>query len=260
MAISTESALIAALPGQQKPFIKTGGTGKGAGLYHSMWTTTGLPGAGAAAGSINGAIPTSATNGTIAFTNPTGGQLSYLARLACSSTQQAHITLYDRLWHDSAFSATLTTSQAVTQPALTRYTTGAGVELWVEIYTATTNTATATITYTNSAGTASRSTTVVIPAATVAGQMVPVPLQAGDAGVRSVQSAQLSATMAAGNWGLTLMSDIASFPVNANSGVVLNAYDLGMPTIEDNAALVFMCLLSSTTVPQITGELNISQG
>lgn len=262
MAILTESGLVAALPGQQLSFLKAGGgAAKGAGSWHSMWTVAGLPGAGAAQGSVNGAIPTDATAGAYPFTNPTGGALSYLARLVCSATLQCHVLLYDRLWHDSGLSATLTTVQSITQPALTRWTTGEANELWVEIYTATTASALLTIIYTNQAGTGSRTTTVTIPASTVAGQMIPVPLAAGDYGIRSVQSAQLGGSLTAGNWGLTILNDVASFPIpNANMGVVLNAYDLGMPTIADDAALAFAVLCSSAVIPGITGEFNVAQG
>jgi len=261
MAITTESGLIAALPGQQEAFMKNSVTGKGAGSWHSLWTVAGQPGAGAAQGTVNGAIPTSATVGAFPFTNPTGGALSYLARLALSSTQMGFFTLYDRLWHDSGLSATVTTSQAITQPALTRWTAGDGNELWIEIYTATTASATATITYTNQAGVAGKTTSVVIPASTVAGQAIPVPLAAGDTGIRAVTAAQLSASMTAGNWGLTILRDVASFPVaNANMGTVLNAYDLGLPQIQDNAALAWMVLLNGTATPAITGEFSIAQG
>lgn len=262
MAISTESALIAALPGQQLSFLKAGGgTAKGAGSWHSMWAVAGLPGAGAAQGSVNGAIPTDATTGAYPFVNPAGGALSYCARLACSATLQCHVLIYDRLWHNSGLSATLTSLQSITQPALTRWTTGEANELWIEIYTATTASATVTVTYTNQAGTGSRTTTVVIPAATIAGQMIPVPLAAGDYGIRSVQSVQLSGSMTAGNWGLTMLNDVASFSIpNANMGVVLNAYDLGMPQIADDAALTFAVLCSSAVIPGLTGELHVAQG
>lgn len=261
MAITTESGVIAALPGQQQAFSKNTATGKGAGSWHSLWTVAGQPGAGAAPGSVNGAIPTDATAGAFPFTNPTGGLLSYLLRLFASGTQMGTVTLYDRLWHNSGLSATVTTLQSITQPALTRYTTGEGNELWVEIYTSTTAAATATVIYTNQAGIGSRSTTVAIPASTVAGQMIPVPLAAGDTGVRSVQSVQLSGSMTAGNWGLTLLHDIASFPIPAaNSGVAFDVYDLGMPQILDDACLAFLVLLSGTATPAIQGEFSIGQG
>lgn len=263
MAITTESGLLTGLAvGPQMAYLKLGITSKGAGTFSSLWTATGQPGAGAAPASpTTGVVPTSATAGAMTFSNPTSPALSYAGKLALSTTAQSYFTLYDRLWHVSGISATLTTAQNITFPGLTRWTTGDQVELWVEIYTATTAAATATISYTNQAGTSGRSTTVAIPAATIAGQMVPVPLASGDTGVRAVASTTLSGSLTAGNWGLTMVRDVASLSIpSANMGVFMNAYDLGMMQIADNACLTWLCLNSAATTPSITGELVIAQG
>lgn len=261
MAIQSENAAIAGFLSPQT-VQKAAGIGKGAGSWHSLWTIAGQPGGGAAAGSVNGAIPTDATAGAFPFTNPTSPALSYLAVLGLTSQVDTSLTMYDRLWHNSALSATVTTSQAITQPALTRWTTGDGVQIWVEIYTATTATATVTITYTNQAGTTGKTTTVVIPAATVAGQAVPVQsLAAGDTGVRAVTAVQLSATMTAGNWGLTLAKPLASgLGLRANVGQVWGLYDLGMPPIADDASIAFMASLTGTVTPALQGQFSMTQG
>jgi hypothetical protein len=253
--------LVAALPGQHEHFYKAAVTPKAAGSWHSLWTAAGQPGAGAAQGSVNGAVPTSATPGSFVFTNPLTGN-SYLGKFSVAGAATGTLILYDRLWHDSGLSATLTTSQAITQPALTRPDAlGADVELWAEIYTATTAAATATATYTDQDGNASQSATAAIIAASVAGQMFPFSLAAGDTGVRSVQSVQLSGSMTAGAWGLTLLRRLAEIPISlAGVGNVYDTIALGMPRIYDSACLALMLMASGTTFGPVMGGIDIIQG
>jgi hypothetical protein len=170
---------------------------------------TGEPGAGAAAGSTAGVVPTSATTGAIAFSDVGGGNTSYLARLqAMGTTQPLAIVLADRLYHNSGFSGTSTGVQSVTSPpALTRPdNTGANNELWVEWYTATgSNQVNLTVIYLDQGGN-SQTTTFAFFASPIANQMIPVPLVAGSTGVRSITSVQLSGTTGtAGNFGLTIL-------------------------------------------------------
>jgi hypothetical protein len=96
--------------------------------------------------------------------------------------------------------ATVTTTQTTNlpTPALTRYTSGVGVLMMYDIYGSIGTTATTlTVSYTNSAGAAGRTS----PAVTVGGtndrtgnMVIPLPLQAGDVGVRSVESATFAGT------------------------------------------------------------------
>jgi hypothetical protein len=265
VAITTRDGLIAALAAsQRKSIIKVPATaGKGAGFFHSYWTAPGFPGAGAAAGSVNGAICTDATAGAIPFTNPTAPVLTYLGRMSLGASLGAYFELYDRLWHNSALVGNVTTLQSFTQPALTRWTTGEGVELWMEVYSAVAHTAqTVTVLYTNSAGTSGRSTTFAFPASPVVGQMQPIPLAAGDTGVRSVQSVQFGATSGqAGNWGLVLMKPHVEISIpNSNMGVTQGPFDLALPQVADDACLTYACLLPGTVAPIINGAIDLAQG
>jgi hypothetical protein len=255
------NTLVAALPGQHKHFTKAAVAPKASGSWHSLWTTAGQPGAGAAAGSVNGAIPTSATPGAIPFTDPVA-LISYLAKFAIASSTTGTLILYDRLWHDSALSATVATVQSITQPAVTRPDAlGVDVELWAEIYTATTAAATATALYTDQDGNASQSATASIIAASVAGQMFPFSLASGDSGVRSVQSVQLSGSMTAGAWGLTLLRRLAEIPIGlAGVGNVYDTIALGMPRIYDSACLALMLMATGTAFGPVMGSIEIIQG
>lgn len=263
MAITSLDGLIAA-NNQLLSFGKASATAKAAGSFHSLWTAAGLPTAGAAAGSAAGVACTSATTGAMPFVNPTGGALTYLSKISNTMQTIGTLILYDRLVHTSALSGTVATAQTVNSAALTRQTSGVGVQLFLEWYTATGSTGVnVTASYTNSDGTAGRTTvSTAIVASPVAGMILPLPLQAGDLGVRSVQSVTLSATTGtAGNFGITLVKRIAEIPVSlANTGVVLDPFALGMPKIDDNACLAFMELVSTTSTGFITGTINLAQG
>src|SRR5271157_844591 len=119
MAVTTNDQLVAAMAaavGQNNrpPYFKNALAGTFAvGEMVSLWTAPGFPGAGAAVGTLAGAAPTSATAGAIPFTNPAAGN-SYLARLFASSTVPGTLILYDRLYHTSTLSGTVTTAQAIT--------------------------------------------------------------------------------------------------------------------------------------------------
>jgi hypothetical protein len=157
----------------------------------------------------------------------------------------------------------VTTAQTVNSTALTRYTSGVGVQCWLEFYTATGATAcTATVSYTNQAGASGRSGTAAIPATTVIGQIIPVTLAAGDTGVQSVQSVTLSATTGtAGNFGVTLLQFLAAIPVSQiNAGDVLDYVGTGLVQIQNNACLAYLVFCSTTNTGSINTGLNFIQG
>ena len=262
MAITSLDQLLAA-SNQLKSFGKVSMTAKAAGTFQSLWTAAGLPAAGANPASLAMVIPTRATAGALPFVNPATG-LSYISKISSSQQTIGTLILYDRIAHSSGLNGTLTTAQAVNGAALTRHTTGEDVELFLEVYATTGATASSvTISYTNSAGVAGRTTPAIAMQVTpVAGQMLPIPLQAGDTGIRSVQSVTLSASTAtAGNFGITLVKRIAEIPITvAGTGVVLDPFALGFPKIEDNACLSFMVVTSTTSTGFITGTINIAQG
>lgn len=254
-------ALVSALPGQHKHFTKSAVTPKAAGSWHSLWITAGQPGTGAAQGSVNGAVPTSATAGSFTFTNPGTGN-SYLAKFTAAGATTGTLILYDRLWHNSGMSPTTLTAQSITQPALTRPDAlGADVELWMEVYTAITTAVTTTVSYTNQDGTAGQSATTTNVAASAVGQMFPFALAAGDTGVRSVQSATIGSTMTAGNWGLTLLRRLAEIPIGlVGVGNTYDVFALGMARIYDSASLAMMVMATGTTFGPVTGSIEIIQG
>lgn len=205
------------------------------------------------------AIPTNATPGSMRFTNPGGSRQLWLTGAAATASQAGVFMLYDRLFHISGLSGTSVAAQVVQDdpptPALTRYTDGVGVRAAVEIHTAIGGTArTITMAYTNQDGTPVASS----PAQTIGGtgfneaqRFIPLPLAAGDSGLRSVDTVTLSASTAvAGDFGIVIYKPLAFIPVTANGvpGLLdLLASGWGPIEVKDNACLSWAFLASATT-------------
>lgn len=270
MAITTRDGLIAALAGGQRFEInKATATAEGAGTWHSLWALAGYPPAGATpptktAGS--GYIPTKSTTGALPWTGPSGGAKTYLGLLSATFATGGALIVYDRLWACSGFDTTLTTAQTVTTPGTVDRpdATGEGVEIWGEVYTAPgATTATWTVSYTNTAGTAGRSATYTHPAnAESVGQLFRFALQAGDTGVQSVQSLTCSVSSGtAGNIGITLVRRLAILPGPiVNVGQTADFFALGGVDVPDNACIAFMVQCSTTNTGVILGQATVIQG
>lgn len=267
MAITT---LDGALAGMQpaRPFLY-GVTGTMvAGRPVSSWALGGNPGAGAYNATLNGVTVDRTTTGAINFLNPVSGN-SYLARLAGQATITGMLVLCDRLWHNGGYTITSTSAQNSTTPAWgardnAASTNGDGVLLGVEISAATgAGTPTITAGYTNQSGTAGRTATNTIStvATSAARTFYPIGLQAGDTGVRSVQSLTLSATWTSGTMNLVAYRPIASLELTgANTPNAIDAVTGGFPRIMDDSCLFFLFFPSTTTTSNITGSLVWTQG
>lgn len=273
MAITTVDGAIA---GAVAPFEwqKAGVTMEAIGTMHSLAYSSGTPGAMSAPTSgINGATVDDTRAGMIPFTNAGN---THLFRLACEASQPGTLLLVDRLWDNSSISSTTTTGQSITSPtwpARDRFgaTNGDGVLLGLEVSTATTNGAAvsnSTITYTNSANTGSRTATLSstastyqIPATAIAGTFVPFLLNAGDVGVKSVQTLTLGTSLGTGVVHLVAYRVVARLGVPQS--IAESAIDLvtgGAARIYDDSALFFIWIPSSTTALSANGQLILTQG
>jgi hypothetical protein len=155
--------------------------------------------------------------------------------------------------------------------------TGEGVRMFYVIDNNITNGAGASavqVNYTNQAGTTNRQLggTIVNTASdviahlphsgVVAGKYGPsLPLQAGDYGIRSVQSFQFSGAQASGGVNLVLYKDIASIPIT--TAYVAAERDLmnqlpSMPRIRDGACLMFLVFVGGVIAAgsQIQGYID----
>ena len=144
MTISTRDQLIDAMGNNASRQVidKASLANAVAGQFFSLWTATGIPGAGSAPGAA--ANPTSATTGAFSFANQTAPATSYLAWLAVQcSLSASNLEIHGRLAHMGGLSGIVTTSQG----ALSLVTNSPGaerlgdanysdVQWWLEIYTA----------------------------------------------------------------------------------------------------------------------------
>lgn len=270
MAITTIDGIIA---GMRPPedFLKVGAATV-AGRYYSPFYVAGRPGAATApAPGISGAALTSYT-GQIPWTNPSSGN-SYLARFDADVNVAGTLLLCDRLWHNSGINVTLTTSQAinsVTWPSRCPDSAGGAFDtdghnilIGAEVSTVMgAGTPTWTMDYTNSAGTAGRSIVTAAQSATMAvGSFIPIPLAAGDVGVRSIQTWQQSATMTSGAYHLVAYRILARVPIKtANIGDGLDALAAGFPQLPNDTVPFLLWLPSTTTAPTIQGRMIVAQG
>lgn len=246
-----------------------------AGRPHSYWTIGGSPGAGAAAANTaGGVVPTNSTAGALSRTNPASGEAHMLNLLAATASQAGTILLCDRLLHiqgnsgGTAISSTITTSQTINSTTLpsrcatsgaddTPSTNGWGIQVAAEVVTATgAGTPTLTLGYTNDAGTAGRTATNsnATVATSIAGTFYRFGLQAGDNGVRSIQSLTLSATWTSGQLNLVMYRVIAAASVIAGGvSIPLDWVSGGGPRIYDNSCLFFVFVPNTTTTTTLNG-------
>ena len=248
-----------------------------AGRPASLWSLAGNPGAGGFDTTLNGVTLSSTSalvSGQIPHYDPASGN-AYLARLTASATIPGSVLLLDRIWHNGGYTITITTAQTITSPTWpsrcptsgtddTPATTGHAVLLALEVSAATgAGTPTITISYTNQAGTAGRSATNII--ATVAtsaiGATYFIGLQAGDTGVRSVQSLTLSATWTSGTINLVAYRTLASLDLSA--AFVSNSIDFltgGGPRIYNGTVPWLVFIPNTTTASNIQGVYVETQG
>lgn len=234
------------------------------GRKSSLWVYSKMPGEGAAPSTP--AVPTNATAGALAQTDPTGGAKKWLVGIKASLLNGAVGTLflYDRLAHSNNLSGTTTGAQAnVLTP--TRNTGGLNNQAWVEIYTIIGATSrTFTISYTNQAATSGRTSQAVeIGNANFreAQRIIPVTLNDADYGVQAIASLTLSAsTGTAGSFGLTLAHMLAMVPLAGTSVPTSKNLLVSFPApveIETGACLALMFLAQTATVPSLWGDVEM---
>lgn len=238
-----------------------------AGRLHSMWRWDGCPAAASQTAPTTAAVPTNATDGALKQSTPGTGKKKRLLGMVMVGLAAGSVILYDRLGHHGGLSGTTTTAQTTNLPtaALTRYTSGVGVEAWAEIYgiVGTTGTTVKLSSYTDDAGNASQQSQLVTFGATNAREqdrILPITLATGDKGVRAVASVQVTATTGtAGNFGVTLAYPIAVLPLPVvGVGALFSSFLLPSGPIDlgtnSDACLATAWFANGTTAPQLFGS------
>lgn len=199
---------------------------------------------------------------------PSAGKSWYLGSVSAFaiSTDSAHFSLVDRVWACRGMNGTITTAQAVTGfPALNRYATGAGLEMYFETYSALGSTSrTVTVSYTNQDGVSGRtSRAAVIPASLQSNRMIQIFLADGDTGVRSVESVLLSgSTGGAGDFGITLVKKLCAMRAgqqNCQSNL-LDISSLGIQKIDNNCCFQFFYYANPSGGTRPTFDIRIFEG
>jgi hypothetical protein len=203
--------------------------------------------------------------------NISTGRLTFLgARINTSSLGAGGMLLVDLLNVSGGLNATLTSAQTTNLPtaALTRYTSGEGVMAGIVIYSIVGTTATTiTISYTNQAGTPGRTSTATSFGGTnfrEAAILIPIPLQAGDTGIRSIESVTVTATTGtAGNFGVCLFKPLAMISLESATGAMpLDAVSTGcivgsLCEIDPNACLTISAFSAVST--SMTGAIILTE-
>lgn len=271
MAITDLHQLVAGMVAGPTVYGKLSDTAEAAGTPHTPWYRSGITGTGSApTGGLNGATFSGTVSGQVPIPAAVSGRQIYLARWsAVHGGSIGMIRLVDRLWGNVPV-ATTTGAQAVTSPTwpardTAASTSGAGVLLALECSSATGNAGvigTTVVSYTNSAGVAGRTGGVAaFPATAVAGTWVPFTLQAGDTGVRSVQSITLGTSYVSGAIHLVAYRVIADLATpNTNTANAANFMDLGLPAIWDDSVLQMVFYPSATALGAVDGSVTYAQG
>lgn len=243
--------------------------------YHFFQTAGGFPSAGA----YGGAKAPIQFNGTKGAPSHAGGlillnnavapedNLLSLARLLNPSTNpQGLLWIVDLLVEYGGFSGTSAIAQstgvATGTNNLPRNTDGEGVMMFADVSAALGATpATLNVTYTDQDGLTGTTQNVTTIASCAASKIAHLsgpflPLAAGDRGVKSVQSAILSASTLAGTFAIVLCKPIAVLSSPLNLGVIegdFSNFAPLLPPLPDDVALGFIWQPTTTNTPVFSG-------
>lgn len=263
--------------GRSQSFHKSGTAAEAVGYWYCTSKDGGFPGAwSVGASGINGR----ATDGTAAgdagcvpFQNAASGGIYLTGASLWSSTNHPHL-FFDCLWVNNGIVVTTTTAQAITTPTfpardVNGSTNGEGLMIGLLFTAAATNAAVisgSTVSYTNSDGTAGRTATLenvvgmMIPATPVVGTIVWFKLQAGDKGVRSIQSITLGTSLVTGSVSL-LVARWLPFISTTVVGVGANMQGVENPGVRlyDGTCLLHCYRASATTATVVGGSLTMME-
>jgi hypothetical protein len=262
--------------GRTVGFMKSGTAADAIGYWYCTSKDAGFPGAWApGTPGVNGRV-TDGTNsadfGCFPIANPVTGA-NYLTEVNMAAAVNHTHVLFDVLWVNSGLNVTTTTAQSITTPTLpardingTTNGEGCGIALlFVAASTLAAVGSNLTVSYTNSDGTSGRTATLSaivgsqVPATPVIGTLVWFNLQAGDKGVRSIQSITLGTSMLTGTISLMITRDIATIGTtipNVNAQKII-----GTPGIRlyNGTCLLHCNLASATTATFYCGELVVME-
>jgi hypothetical protein len=263
MAITTFDGYIASAK-QSVSWLKTTSRTSVAAQWFSVFDVAGNPGAGTLAGTSTtaGVVPTDATAGCPIIDAFGGSATGYVMHIDYGNTVASRIKLFDMVFKAGAYAFNASTALTAQPSYSTRMPGGSynDTQIWLEQVTAGTGVQNVNVTYTNQAGTGSRSTGTVATAANIVGRMWQLPLQAGDTGVQKIDNV-VGSVATVGTFNILVLRPLWSGRVRINNdGDVHDLTKTGMPQIFADSALT--CLINAdstaTGIPEL--EITIANG
>lgn len=257
-------------------FMKSGTAADTIGYWYCTSKDAGFPGAWSpGTPGINGRVTDGTTSGdfgSIPIKNPATGS-NYLTELTMGASVNHSHLFFDVLWVNSGIAVTTTTAQSITTPTLPARdvngtTNGEGCMIAMLTTTANTNAAVisnSTVSYTNSDGTSGRTATLTaiagsqIPATPVVGTIVWFNLQAGDRGVRSIESITLGTSLGAGAVSLMICRDLANIGTSLVNVQFTRKFSEPGVRLYNGTCMLHCVLASATTATFFNGEVVIQE-
>jgi hypothetical protein len=234
-------------------------------LPFTTFDLNGNPGAGTIAGATvaSAIVQLDSDSGYPAIDFSSGA--TYLSKVEFANTVVSRLRVVDVIAKSGAYSYASATTAITSYPDITGrcpdYTSAGAAwgyrnEIWLEVSTAfVTGTAwTCRVTYTNADGATSRTTITTGALAATAltlGKIIPLSLQAGDSGVRSIQSVIVtnpSTAMTAGAFNINIVRQLwtsGRVPV-ANGCDIHDMLKTGLPIVYNTSALALVVNADST--------------
>lgn len=264
MAIQTLDQYIAAAK-QRITLMKTASRTSVAAMPFSLFDLAGNPGAGVfeVGNIVNGIVPANPSIAGYPTINAFGGgNIGYISSVDFGCSVACRMVLFDRVF--SAGSFLWSGSYPVVLTAQPSYagrlpnTDYKGLEIWAEVSVLLAGASTAvTVTYTDDADNAGRTTGAITLGALTLGRMVQLPLQAGDKGVKKIESITL-ASATAGSVNIHVMRRLWMGRVAAvAAGDNHDMLKTGLVQIYSDSALFLQQVADSTAtgIPELQVEI-----
>lgn len=267
-------AMNSTVTGRTEYFGKTGTSSDAAAYWYGFWKDTGVLGAWAPGTPGLGGRATDGTTSTdagcIYFPDAGAGKARYLTNVTMDATVAHSFSLWDVVWVNSGLVVTTTTGQTINSVAFPARddngsVNGEGYQIGIYAVGALGNAgvvSNSTITYTNSAGTGSRTATLNatvpqnFPATPVIGTVIWFELQAGDTGVQSIQTVTLNTTLTSGTASVFVARKLVDIPVSvANVAFSKDINNGNGVVLYDNACILPFARTSATTATVINGSV-----
>jgi hypothetical protein len=243
MAITTADGWFAAAK-QKVYFMKNASLATTVGNPYSLWDRTGNPGAGTMPVNniTTGVLFTNATTGAPGINAFGSGATGYLAAGRYRNAVTGSCVLYDRIFGAFGQATNLASATPVTLSAPVDYssrlpggTDYGNLEILLEIVVTAASASTVTIGYTNQSNVTGRTAVsgTINGANFAANRIVSLPLQAGDTGVKAINSMTVGGTTSAtGQVNVIVARRLAVFDIRIANATDAQAWDMiGGPVV-----------------------------